>query len=118
MTVRDQNAIQAAKTDSRSKDLALGAFTTIDQEAIVPIAYDLRGQTPVNRRGGRRSTQERDFKQKNPCVDDLDNMVPRGSLYRKVEMNSGDARCADERNCTGKARRQHERQNEKDFVGE
>ena len=41
MTVGDEDAIEAAKSDSGSEDLALGAFAAVDQEAMVAEAHHL-----------------------------------------------------------------------------
>jgi hypothetical protein len=54
----------------------------------------------------------------NPCADDLEVPAPSGSLYRKLGLNSGDARCADEGGRAGEAGCQGERHDEKGFIGE
>jgi len=59
----DQDAVQAFETRSGLQNLALGPFSTVDQEAVVFMFHDLGRQTPMDGRRRGRSTEEQDFEQ-------------------------------------------------------
>jgi hypothetical protein len=48
MAMGDENPGQSFKTDPSLKDLSLGAFAAINQEAIFIVFYDLRGQVAAH----------------------------------------------------------------------
>jgi hypothetical protein len=53
--VCDQNAGKTPKSEAGAQDLALCAFATVNQEALIPVGDDLCRKATVNRwrRGGR-----------------------------------------------------------------
>jgi hypothetical protein len=58
VAVGDQYPIEPAKTDPGPQNLALGAFATIDQEAVVSKTYDLRAKAAVHGWSGGRGPEE------------------------------------------------------------
>jgi len=66
VAVGDENALQAAEPEARSKDLSLGALSAVDQEAMILIGDDLRRKATVD--GGRRGRrpEKEQFEQGDP----------------------------------------------------
>ena len=66
VTVGDQDAVQAAETEPRSKDLPLRPLAAVDEESVVLEGNDLRRKSAMNgRRRGRRA-EEGELEQLNP----------------------------------------------------
>lgn len=63
VAVCDQDVIQPAKAQSRPEYLALGSLTTINQEPLITVADDLRGEAAVNGRRGGRCAKKSQFEQ-------------------------------------------------------
>jgi hypothetical protein len=63
MAVREQDACKVLETSARLQDLALCAFTAIDQKTIFVMFDDLCRKTALCRRRGCRSAKKEYFKQ-------------------------------------------------------
>jgi hypothetical protein len=63
VSMSDQDPVQAFETQPGLQNLALGAFTTIDQKAKFIMDDHLAGKPTVDGWGGCRSTEEDDFEQ-------------------------------------------------------
>ena len=66
MSVGDEDAVEPAKSDPGSENLALSAFTTVDEYAVIAKADDMRAQPAVNRGGRSRGAKENEFEQEVP----------------------------------------------------
>ena len=61
MAVREQDTRQALKAGARLQDLALRALAAVHQETIFVVRDDLRGKSPLGRRGGGGRAEEQYF---------------------------------------------------------
>ena len=60
-----KHTVQAFETQPGLQNLALGAFTAVDQEAELIMDDHLAGKPTVNGRGGSRSAEKDNFEQEN-----------------------------------------------------
>jgi len=68
MPMSDENMTQVLESDAGLQDLALRALAAVDQEAVLVVLEDLRGETTFGGRGGGGGAQENDFKHKEYCT--------------------------------------------------
>ncbi len=61
MAVGEQHALQTPEADPAAQNLPLRPFAAIDEKPLVAPQHDLRGQSPLNRRGGGRRAQHHQF---------------------------------------------------------
>ena len=63
MPMRDEHPVETFEAQPGLQDLPLGAFTAVDQEAVLVVYHHLGGETAVDGGGRSRGAEEEDFKQ-------------------------------------------------------
>ena len=61
VAVGEQDALQPLEAQPAAEDLALGAFTAVDQKAILPVQHHRRRQAALDRRGRGRGAEENEL---------------------------------------------------------
>ena len=81
VSVGDQDPVQAPESQPRTKNLSLGSFAAVDQEAVISIGDDVRRQSALDGRGRSRCAKEDELNQAPARVGESPAGAPEATLY-------------------------------------